>query len=477
MKTTRERRKDRIHFRPTIFKILGTKDRLTAASGLGTLIELFDRSPLSEEFKRCLPKRSLNRSKGSYRLGLIQLASFIYGHECLDDLEEFEDDPLLEELMRGEVVAPRTMGDFLRDFEPEHIEKLRDFLSSMAGRIREDFRQKLPEVYRPVPGLRIDIDSTPHEQSAEKMEGLAWNYEGLWCLDSQVCFDDMGLSHDVDLRPGNTRSGMGAVEQLSRCFRGTKFTDEKSVSGDSAYCYREVIEHCLRQGILFTFTAHDGVTGWRDRVHEVSEWVEWKTSEKEQKKAEKKKRSPEKIELGRIYWQPSWSESLRIPILIKRTWKEDTQAPLFANIEGMDLGGKWEYYAVLTNFNLYKQSYQEVMEFHHKRARAENFIREEKYGYDLKHFPCQSLRANHAYALLAMIAHNLLRWIAVIERPHKPQFAKKLRRRFIYIPGKVVTHARQTILRIPEKFRKEVQAMREAMTVLRTKPLLVPNTS
>ena len=53
------------------------------------------------------------RSGGSYRLGLIQLNSFIYGHDSLDDLEEFRGDPLLEMALKGEVAAPKTIGDFL----------------------------------------------------------------------------------------------------------------------------------------------------------------------------------------------------------------------------------------------------------------------------------------------------------------------------------------------------------------------------
>lgn len=52
------------------------------------------------------------------------------------------------------------------------------------------------------------------------------------------------------------------------------------------------------------------------------------------------------------------------------------------------------------------------MEHHALRGNSENFIREEKYGYDLKHFPCQKLSANHAYGLFALIAHNFLRTIA-----------------------------------------------------------------
>ena len=105
---------------------------------------------------------------------------------------------------------------------------------------------------------------------------------------------------------------------------------------------------------------------------------------------------------------------------------------------------------------------QQVIEHHNKRGNAENFIREEKYGYDLKHFPCLKLSANHAYGLLAMVAHNILRWCAIITKPHRPHFSKKLRRRYIYIPGKLIKHARQLCVKIPVRFFKEVQLLRKA---------------
>ena len=63
--------------------------------------------------------------------------------------------------------------------------------------------------------------------------------------------------------------------------------------------------------------------------------------------------------------------------------------------------------------------------------------------------------------LLAMVAHNILRWCAIIEKPHKPHFSKKLRRRFIYIPGKIIKHARQLCVKVPERFFKEVNRLRE----------------
>jgi len=122
----------------------------------------------------------------------------------------------------------------------------------------------------------------------------------------------------------------------------------------------------------------------------------------------------------------------------------------------------WEYYGIITNWNLFEHTLQEVMEFYHKRGNAENFIREEKYGFDLKHFPCQELLANTAFAQIAMVAHNILRWVAIIERPNKPHFSKKIRRRYVYIPGKIVKHARQLILKVPKRFYEEVQRLKQA---------------
>ena len=129
----------------------------------------------------------------------------------------------------------------------------------------------------------------------------------------------------------------------------------------------------------------------------------------------------------------------------------------------LSLPGEWNYYAIVTNWDLFHHSLQEVMEFHHQRGNAERFIREEKYGYDLKHFPCLELQANQAFGQLALVSHNILRWIAVIQKPHKPHFSKKIRRRFVYIPGKVIQHARQVFLKIPVRFYEEVIRLRSGL--------------
>src|SRR5471032_512443 len=69
-----------------------------------------------------------------------------------------------------------------------------------------------------------------------------------------------------------------------------------------------------------------------------------------------------------------------------------------------------------------------------------------------------SVTLDTAFAQIAMVAHNILRWVALVERPDKPHFSKKIRRRFVYIPGKIIQHARQTFLKIPARFYEALRA-------------------
>lgn len=441
-------------FSPRNISFSPSKHRLTSAAGLGTLIEAFDASKLKAPFAATLPERTSHRSMGSYRLGLIQLASFMFGHDCLADLEEFRDDETLSSVLRGESVAPRTMGDFLRDFDISNLEKLNNFLPIQAKAYRLQLERMLKKEFKPSLAPHLSIDSTSHVQSGKKMEGLAYNYKDEWGLDSQVVYDELGFCWSFELRSGNTKSGDGASEQIRRAFANYKFTDEKYLSADAAYCNQDVIKTCLSLGVKFTITANQATTMWQDQIQEITNWQPYVYSQVAKKFAADQGISLPEVELGRFYWRPSWNDTLRLPVVVKRTRKT----------EQLDLlDGEWTYYGIVTNISLHDWSLQEVSVHHNKRSNSENFIREEKYGYDLKHFPCLEMKANHAYGLLAMVAHNILRWAAIHENPSRPRFAKGFRRKFVYIPGKLVSHARMLVMRVSQKAFEEVNRLREAL--------------
>lgn len=478
------------------FKIQPTKEKLTAAAGLGTIVEIFDQSGVRDAFIKCLPKRTSSRSLGSYQMALQMISGFIHGFDCLDDYDDFQGDEAIQALFGEGTAKGRTLGDLLRDFSDENIADLNRFLGKMSWGMLSSLAKNLPDEHQPK-FVCLDIDSTDHPQSGNKIEGVAWNYKHRWCLDSQMIFDQMGFCHGFQLRPGNTKSGVAAPElldgalddgktQMKRKFERRVFT-----RADSAYCNQDVIKMNLSKGTLFTITANDGTTHWKDLLDtEGVSWIDHVYSEDEKQWAEGKKVELPEIAYARLLWTPGWSESdgakLVFPVIVKRTLdkerfeeirKKNSQLSLVGE-DGYLKADPYDYYAVVTNFpldlaveriqateNQLKQkryySLQEVMAHHAGRATAENFIREGKYGYDLKHFPCLKMNANHAYGLLAMVAHNLLRWVSLMMKPDKPQFAKKLRKRFVFFPGKILYRSRQIILRIVEHGYQEVMKLRE----------------
>jgi hypothetical protein len=419
-------------------------EEMTSNSTTGTLIDLFTESSQFNDFKKCLPARVSNNSYPTEVFSLSMMAGFLHGQDSIDDQEEFEDDPGIESVL-GETPKPRAMGDWLRDFSDENILDLKKFLHTQAM----EYRKKIAK-----DTLTFDMDSTSHVQHGEKMEGLAWNYKQEWCLDSLVTFDEVGLAHGMQLRPGNTYSSQGASAQLDEVSGGLRFDLEKFYRADSAFCNEEVFRACMRLGYRFTITAHERMN-WNEGKNQITNWKPWVYDEEAILKAKKRKRALPECEVGHYLYQPAWSDSIRFTVVVVRTKSDDL------SLMG-EMGGIWDHYAVITNWSLFTNSGQQIIEHHRKRGQAENFIREEKYNYDLKHFPCQSLKANHVYGLIALIAHNFLRTIAVLDRPDKPHFAKKLRRKFLFIPGRLVKHARTMRMKIPVRFKKEVTRLQEA---------------
>ena len=197
--------------------------------------------------------------------------------------------------------------------------------------LKKPFKPRLP---------RLHVIRASHVQRGEKMEGLAYNYKDEWCLDSQVIFDELGFCWDMELRPGNTKSGVGAGEQIRRAFSSYKFKDEKYLSGDAAYCNQEIITTCLSLGAKFTLTANQATTQWENHIPEITSWTAWKWSAEQIKEAEASKIKLPEIEVAHFYWQPSWNSVLRLPVVVKRT-KRFEQLSL--------LDGEWKYYGVVSN--------------------------------------------------------------------------------------------------------------------------------
>ena len=439
-------------WKATPMKYQGCDEAYSSAGGIPELIDLFSGCSIFERLPLCIPDRKSNFSFNPIQFGLSLFAGFLKGYDCLDDLDQLQYDPAVQQKLK-EIPSSRTMGEFLRDFTQDQRKSFNDLLTDQSFEVREKLTKNQPVV--------IDIDSTSHVQRGKKIEGLAFNYKNEWCLDSLVAFDELGLCYGMELRPGNTFSSDGAGEMIDRIFSRLKTIQSSKrknyLRADSAFCNEETMRACLQKDLIFTLTAHGNML-WEEKVAQgaVTDWKAWEYTAEEKKAAEKAKIKLPQIEVGSYQYTPSWAENIRLQVVVKRTWID--------KVSSTQPSSGWKYYAVLTNWNLFYGAQQDVIAFHQKRGNAENFIREGKYGYDLKHFPCKKMNANHGYGLFALLVHNFIRTIAILDNPNSPHYSKKIRIKYIFIPCRVIRTARKWIIKIPNRNKKEVDRLTHVWT-------------
>jgi hypothetical protein len=150
--------------------------------------------------------------------------------------------------------------------------------------------RRLTRAIKPGEVVTLDIDSTSHVQSGEKMEGLAYNYKNEWCL-----------AYGMELRSGNTFSSDGAATMIDRILaslpKPADAAQKHRVRADSAFCRVDFIRAVMNKNALFTITAHDNIN-WTDEAKKIESWQGWEYSQEELEKAAKRKRRLPKVELA-----------------------------------------------------------------------------------------------------------------------------------------------------------------------------------
>ena len=97
----------------------------------------------------------------------------------------------------------------------------------------------------------------------------------------------------------------------------------------------------------------------------------------------------------------------------------------------------------------------EVDQFHRDHATVELAIRDLKEGAGMEHCPSGRFFANAAWLGCAVLAHNLIRWTALLGgiRPDgELTVARTVRSRLFALPGRLVNRSGQLLLRLPERW-------------------------
>ena len=421
-------------------KIESTDKSLSAYGGLVIALEATKAFNLRASIAKAMPSLKLGNARSADKFEAMVLGS-IAGAECLADLETLGQDPAYQETVSKTYTA-KAYGDFLRMFKNFQVKALQYILINQSFAMRANAVGKTAT-------LTIDVDSTSHRQYGKKTEGVETNYKNIECLDTLKAFDEFGFPYWHEVRPGATYTSVGAVEVISSIFNrmpngGVYEGVKRFVRGDSGYCNVDVFNACKVAGASFVTHMKDNML--QPRLDTITKWFAQNQDD------------PERIlihdgrecEIGETYYFPEDGlETLRIVCL--RAEKHGLNSlPLFDD-------ARYDYYAFVTNIANTEMTPTEVIKFYRKRGNAENFIKEDKYGFDLKHYPCLKLIANKAYGIITAFATAYMRYLALIQKDKVTHFAKATRNRLINLPVQIIRHARHVIFKFCERHIVEVK--------------------
>lgn len=445
-------------------KIEATSQTFSSHSGLFLFEEVWKRLKLDKKIKFLLPRK--NKNLGPTQLNKFKslLYSFAVGNDCLADIDSSNKDVLFSELTGS--VAARTQSDFLKSFGNHHAKILQKFLIELSFELRL-------KLFSENKKFILSMDATPHEHYAKRMEGMAYNYKNMWCLDSQNAYDQFGFSYLFDLRPGNTHSGKEAELWIHEIFKRCPSSLEKWFRADSAYGKQAVYEALQAKQVKFAIVLRENIARYvRKKNLDLLNW----------KKTSLMFFNSNNCEMAMGHYPLKNLGNLRVVFIRTKKSEEEInkQMDLFEtyNHEEQD----YKYYSIITNIDSSEMNNEEIIDFYRDRATAESYIKEQKYGFDFLNFPCRTLRANKIFGIIGTLAHNLTRilsfsmeqkWKKIRCRKTKEikrvkqlgYFSKKVRSESINIAGHVVRSARKIKLRINTEKKEVLEKIMKNLTL------------
>jgi hypothetical protein len=330
-----------------------------------------------------------------------------------------------DQVLPHRVMAPSTLGTFLRGFTFGHLRQL-DMVLAEALR-RAWALMELPE------RLVVDLDSTICEVTGKLKVGAAYGYTkvlGLHPLLATRC--DTGEVLHARMRKGSANTQRGAkrfIEELVARLRRAGATGQIILRMDSGFWSKETMATMRRLGVSFTMAVRTGNTAISRAIFAIAEdgWVGIDyTCDGEAQVAETTYKGQR--------------------LVVRRTRLTGAQATLWPD---------WRHFAFLTDL---RGSAVELDAFHRQHAVVELDIRDLKEGAGMEHCPSGNFWANGAWLACAVLAHNLIRWTQIlgglddIEAEQRPAVARTIRTRFISMPGRLVNRSGTPVLRAPTRW-------------------------
>jgi len=338
-----------------------------------------------------------------------------------------------QKILPFRVMAPSTLGTFLRSFTFGHIRQLDAVIAEVTRRAwalgagpRSD-------------QVVIDLDSTVCEVHGKQKQGAAYGYTKVlgyhpllatWAATGEILH--------ARLRKGSSQRGAKRFcEELVARVRRAGAGGTLVVRGDAGFFSWILINTLQRLKVAWsiTVTINPQVKAAIDAIAE-SEWIPIDYPDG----GEAQVAETTYVTGGGA----TKRKECRVRLVVRRSRLTDpAQLALWPN---------WRHHAFVTDLDL---PLVEMDRFHREHATVELAIRDLKEGAGLEHCPSGRFFANAAWLACAVLAHNIVRWSARLGQLHPEgelTVMRSVRNRLLALPGRLVNRSGRIVLRLPSRW-------------------------
>ncbi len=424
----------------------GLEETTTAFAGAGLLIELNRACGVMAAADKYLPakQRAKGLSQGQMVEAMVLLSAL--GGECPEDLERLRQDEGLAAMTGYRLPAAPTARQWLEKFHAQEklagrpqqgsfIPEESDALAGLGSVIEHSIRTYV-SACQPGPEVTMDVDA--HLVESHKQTALP-TYEGYRGYQPMiVSWAEANLVMKDEFRDGNVPASRDIARMVEQAYGALPEREggwQVSVRSDSAAYEQEILEGWDRRGWIFAVSA-DMTPQLREAVGRV-EAEGWHVLREE-----------------RDGWVREWAEVDYVPSRYHE--KRDSRpyryvAVRIRSLQGMLFGDGTEvkHFAVVSND--WERGGQELLEWHRgKQGTVEQVHRVLKDELGAGVYPSGKFGANAAWLRLQALTHNLLELLkaAGLDDEFRRARPKKLRLWVFSQFGRVVSHARQQVMRV-----------------------------
>lgn len=409
-----------------INKIEFTAKNLTSNAGVLLLLNYTEEEKIFQDLDEMLSFEN----KSTEEIKMNHLKTLICGGFVgVDKLERFQllkNDPLVKELGIN-VRDPENISRFLCKFGFKTTQMLRDINFKI-------FKKQLRK--KGLCRIIIDIDSRVVNVEGNQ-EGAVKGYNpgnmGNNCYNILMAFCDELKSYITGfMRSGNAYTANGAAEMIKEIIANLKDDVEDIIFRmDSGYFSEEIAEVIEDAGYHYVIKAKE-YSNMLDKVYSVPN-IKWEDIENN-KQGLFINMKPDKWTIERNF-------------AVVRQLKPEEERKQISLIES----NNYEHAMYVNNVNMELDA---VVKFYERRGNCENYIKESKYDMNIGSLKMKDFWANEAFFQLMMLVYNifLLFKLDRLSTAEYRQWIKTFRLKYVFVAGKIIKTARQTILKLLEGF-------------------------